>query len=91
VGFDYFRIGSIDRGAGDDDGCADHVSCRVALIDGCAELCQPISDRAALEIGAGDLHAQTEQNLRNSAHTDAADADEVRVLGDSEHGDEIPM
>ena len=40
---------------------------------------------AAPQIGAGDLHAQVEQNLGNAAHADAADADEVRVLRGGKH------
>ena len=37
------------------------------------------------QIGAGDLHLHAEQNLRNAAHADAADSDEVNVLGGGEH------
>ena len=86
VGFEHFRIDGADGGAGDDDGGSGDVAGVVAFIDGGAQVGQAVGDRAAAQIGAGDLHAQVEQDLGDAAHADAADADEVRVLGGCEHG-----
>ena len=86
VGFDDFRIGGADRGAGDDHGGSGDVAGLVAFVDGGAQLRQAIGDRTAAQIGAGDLHAEVEQDLGDAAHADAADANEVRVLGGGEHG-----
>ena len=40
----------------------------------------PVGDGAATKIGAGNLHAEVEQDLGDTAHADSADTDEVRVL-----------
>ena len=87
----HFRIGGADRGAGDDDGGSGDVAGLVALIDGGAQLGQAIGDGAAAQIGARDLHAQVEQDLGDAAHADAADANEVRVLGGGEHLGEVSV
>ena len=74
-----------DRGAGDDDRGSGDVGGVVALVDGCAHLGEAVGHRPAAQIGAGDLDAEVEQNLGDAAHADAADADEVRVLGGGKH------
>ena len=85
VGFDDFRIACRDGGAGDDHGSACNIGGVVALIDGSAELGEAVGNRAAAQVGAGDLHPHAEKDLGNAAHADAADTDEVRVLGGCEH------
>ena len=86
VGFNDLGVARADRGAGDNDRGAGYVAGLVAFIDGCAQLRQAVGDWTAAKIGAGDFHAEAEQNLGNAAHADAADTDEVRVLGGGEHG-----
>ncbi len=86
VGLEHLGIVRVDRRARHHHRCASDVGRVVAFINSRAQLRQPVGHRAALEIGAGDLHAQIEQNLGNAAHADAADTDEVRVLRCGKHG-----
>ena len=58
----------------------------MAFINGGAKQGEPVGDRAAAEIGAGDFHVEAEEDFGNTAHADAADTDEVRVLAGGEHG-----
>jgi hypothetical protein len=43
------------------------------------------SDSGVLEIGAGDAVSEVEENFGDTAHADAADADEVYALDLREH------
>lgn len=86
-----FRIFRIDGRAGNDDRGAGDVFRGVAFVNGGAELRQPIGDLAAAQVGAGDFKAQVQQDFGNAAHADAADTDEVRVLGSCEHEGESSM
>ena len=81
----HLGIGRVDGGAGHHHRGAGDVGRVVALVNGGAQLRQPLSHRAAAQVGARDLHAQVEQNLGNAAHADAADTDEVRVLRGGKH------
>jgi hypothetical protein len=51
-----------------------------------AQTGQALSDSGGLEIGAGDLVSEIEQDLGDAAHADAADAYEVDALNFGEHG-----
>ena len=86
VGLYHLGIGSADRRTGDHDRGPGYVPGVMAFINCRPQLRKPVGHRTAAQIGARDLHLQAEQNLRNPAHADAADADEVRVLGGGEHG-----
>ena len=85
MGFNNFRVDRAHRGTGDNHRSAHNVPGRVAFVDRRSKLRQPVGHRTAAQVGAGDFHLQVEQDLGNPAHTNAADTDEVRVLGCSEH------
>ena len=87
AGLDHFRIGSPHGGAGNNHRRARDVAGFMALVDDGAKLREPIRDRAAAQVGAGDLHPLVEKDLGDAAHADAADANEVCVLRSGEHLD----
>ena len=65
----------------DDDGVARRdVLGFLADEDGDAGLAQLLGVAAVLDVGAGDFHALVVGHLRDAAHADAADADEVHLL-----------
>ena len=76
----HFWVFRVHCRAGDDHRRPGHVGRVVPFVNRRAQLRQPVSDGAALQIRAGNLHAQVEQDFGNAAHADAADTDEVRVL-----------
>lgn len=79
-GFGDFGIVGGDGGGGDDDvGGADLLGA-VAFKDGCAQRLQAVGHGGAAQVGAGDGVAEREQDLRDAAHADAADTDEVNSL-----------
>ena len=47
---------------------------------------EAMGDGRGLEVGAGDLVAEVEQDFGDTAHADAADADEMNALNFGEHG-----
>jgi hypothetical protein len=81
----HFGIVRGDGGTGDDDRGSGNVSGVVALVDGGAQLSETVGHRATAQVRAGNFHIEVEQDLRDAAHADATDADEVRVLRSSKH------
>ena len=53
--------------------------------NGGAQAEQPVGNRRAFQVGAGDAVAQVEQDLGDSAHADAANPYEMYVLRADEH------
>src|SRR5215472_16959885 len=75
-----------DGGAGDDDFCTGDVFGAMPFKRCGAQTGQAFGDSGGLEIGAGNLVSEIEQDLRDAAHADAADAYEVDALNFGEHG-----
>ena len=75
-----FGIVGANRRADDNHFGAGDVVGAVAFEDDRAERGQTLGDRRGLQVGAGNLVAEVEQDLGNAAHADAADADEVHAL-----------
>jgi hypothetical protein len=74
AGFEDFRITSAETAELVTTTCAvADVGGVVALVDGRAELGEAVGDGAAAQVGAGDLHAQGEEDFGDAAHADAAD------------------
>ena len=83
--FQHFGIGGIDRGTGHHHRGPLDMGGLVAFIDHGAQLGEAIGDGAAAQVGTGDFHFLVEQDLGDAAHADAADANEMGVLGSGEH------
>ena len=62
-----------------------HVRGLMAHVNAGAQFRQAVRDGARFEVGARDLIAESQQDLRDSAHPDAPDSHEVHVLGLKKH------
>jgi hypothetical protein len=76
----------IDGGAGHHHPGADHVGGSVALKDGCSQAHQPVGNAGLAQIGAGNGVPEGQQNLRDAAHPDAANPNEMNALRFRKHG-----
>jgi len=74
-----------DRGANHHRPGRSDIRCGVPLVYGGAQAGQALRDRREPQVGAADGVAQIQQNLRDPAHPDAADAGEVQMLWLKEH------
>ena len=81
-----FRVVFADGGAGNNHLCAFGVLSAVSFKDGCAQPRQTLGHGRKLEVGAGNLVSEREQNLGDAAHADAANADKMNALYLCEHG-----
>ena len=84
-GFDDLGIVRRDGRTGDHHLGAGNVLRGVAFEDGRAQAGQAMGDGRALQIGAGNLVAEIQQHLGDTAHADAADADEMNALNFGKH------
>ena len=87
AGLDDLGVAVADRRTCYHDSSAGDMARLVAFIDNGAELRQPVGDRGAAQIGTGDLHLLVQQDFGDTAHADAADANEMCVLGGGKHWD----
>ncbi len=80
-----FRIVFGDCRTGDNDFGSGDIFGAVTLEHDCSETRETLRDRRTLQIGAGNLVAEIQQDLGNTAHADPADAYEVDALDFCEH------
>ena len=73
-------IAVMDGGGADHEVAVPQILGAVALGDGDAQGLQPLDGGAVAHVGALDLQAHAPQHLRQGAHGDAADADQVDPL-----------
>src|SRR6202049_3228575 len=66
--------------AGHDHVGADNVFSAVSFKNHGTEADQALRDRRTLEVGTGNLVAEVQQHLGDTAHADAADSDEMNAL-----------
>ncbi len=86
VGGGDFGVVACDGGTGDDDVSAGDVFGAMALEGERAECGEAMGDGRGLEVRAGNLIAEVQQDLGDAAHADAADAYEMNALNFGEHG-----
>ena len=86
AGLGDFGIVGGDGGTGDHDFGAGDVLGACAPRRCGAQRRQALRDGGGLQIGAGDLVAEVQQDLGNAAHADAADAYEMDALDFGKHG-----
>ena len=82
---DDFRILLVDGGAGDHHSRSHHVGGGVALKNRRAQRGQPVGNRRAAQVGAGDGIAEGQQDLGDAAHADAANPNEMNALCFGKH------
>src|SRR5215470_15322453 len=75
-----------DGGTGDHNFSARDVLRTVSLKDDCAKIRQTVGDCRTLEIGPGDLVAESEQHFGNAAHPDSTDTYKMNALNLCKHG-----
>ena len=80
AGFRNFRVLGRDSRAGNQDFRPGDVFGTVALVGDCPKAGKASRDRRNLQVGAGNLKAQVQKQFGNSAHADAANADEMHAL-----------
>ncbi len=80
-------LGIVNRNGGTGDNYVDSGDIRrsVPFESRCTHRCQALGDGRAFQVGAGDLVAKVQQDLGNTAHADATDADEMDALDLGEH------
>ena len=67
----------MDGGGADDQLAFLHVFRQMGIGDLCSELPELFGNRGLGAVGAGNLRAQMEQQLRQRGHRNAADADQM--------------
>ena len=83
----HLRVVLLDSRRDHHDVRPDHVVCGVALVHLAAEAFEPVGGGGPLQVRSRHLVAEIDEHLRDAAHSDPADADEVDALyALGEHG-----
>ena len=76
----HFGVLLIDRGTGYHYPGADYIARGVSLKNGGAQAGQAVRDTGSAQVGSGDGVPQGQQDLRDAAHPNATNANEMNAL-----------